>query len=145
MLALLQRVTYATVKVNQEIIGHIDHGILALIAIEPNDTTQQADRLMERILGYRIFSDEQGRMNLSLKDVNGGLLLVSQFTLAANTNKGMRPSFTKAAPSELGKELFDYLVKRGSMQHSPIATGQFGAYMQISLCNDGPATFLLKT
>jgi D-aminoacyl-tRNA deacylase len=144
MIALLQRVTYANVIVADKIIGEIKAGLLVFIGIEKNDATKQADRLIERILGYRIFADEQDRMNLNVKDIKGGLLLVPQFTLAADTKKSMRPSFTPAADPKLGNELFQYLNKKAKTQHNPVATGQFGANMQINLCNNGPVTFLLK-
>jgi D-tyrosyl-tRNA(Tyr) deacylase len=105
---------------------------------------RQADRLLERLLGYRVFTDESGRMNLSVRDIDGGLLLVPQFTLAADTRKGMRPSFTPAAPPELGQRLFDCLVARALLAHPRVATGRFGAEMQVSLTNDGPVTFWLQ-
>jgi len=117
---------------------------LVLVAVQPEDTEARADRLLERILGYRVFPDVQGRMNLSLRDLDGGLLLVSQFTLAANTKKGTRASFTAAASPELGERLYDYLVHRARMTHPETATGRFGADMQVSLTNDGPVTFWLE-
>jgi D-tyrosyl-tRNA(Tyr) deacylase len=144
MIALIQRVTQANVFVNNEIIGQIDQGLVALIGVEKADTEQQADRLLQRLLNYRIFSDSDDKMNLSVSDVNGGLLLVPQFTLAADTQKGMRPSFTPAAPPKQGKALFDYLVKQASHSGLPIQTGQFGADMQVALVNDGPVTFWLQ-
>jgi D-aminoacyl-tRNA deacylase len=144
MLALLQRVTFANIAIDQQIIGAIAQGILVFLAFEPNDTTKQADRLIDRILNYRIFVDHNDRMNLSVKNINGGILLIPQFTLAANTDKGMRPSFTSAATPQLGKELFDYFVTKMQQSYQKIACGKFGANMQITLCNDGPVTFILK-
>jgi D-tyrosyl-tRNA(Tyr) deacylase len=143
MRALIQRVTSASVKVNEKIIGEIQHGILALIGIEKTDTEKNADRLLERILTYRIFEDNNGKMNLSVKDVQGGLLLVSQFTLVAETHTGTRPGFSTGMPPEESKKLFSYLTALAKEKYSITATGEFGAYMQVSLCNDGPVTFLL--
>lgn len=145
MLALLQRTKYAQVSVNKKIIGQIKQGILVFIGIEKPDVIKNADRLIERILGYRIFSDAKERMNLSVQDINGGVLLVPQFTLAADTKKGMRPSFTPAADPDKGRQLFDYLVTKSKQIYPHIEQGEFGAHMQIELCNDGPVTFLLKT
>ena len=146
MIALLQRVQQANVVVNGQIISAIDAGLLAFIGVERADTEAQAERLLQRLLGYRIFSDEQDRMNLSVRDINGGLLLVPQFTLAADTQKGMRPSFTPAAPPAQGEALFQYLLDLAQRQYDPdrIASGRFGADMKISLINDGPVTFWLK-
>jgi D-tyrosyl-tRNA(Tyr) deacylase len=144
MLALLQRVNFAKVAVDNQTVGSIDQGLLVFLAIEPNDTEESVERLLHRVLGYRIFADDKGRMNLSVKDINGGLLLVPQFTLAANTKKGMRPSFSRAAPPELGERLFNYLVELAKNQYDKIACGKFGAYMQVTLCNDGPVTFVLQ-
>ncbi len=144
VIAVIQRVTRAEVTVAGESVGKIDRGILALIAIERGDTEAQADRLAERILGYRIFGDAEDKMNLNVTDVSGGVLLVSQFTLAADTRKGMRPSFTPAADPETGKRLFDYFVEKVRARHSPVETGRFGANMQIELVNDGPVTFTLN-
>lgn len=143
MITLLQRVTQASVTVNHKKIGEIQRGLLAFVAVEPDDTEKNVDRLLERILNYRIFEDHNGKMNLNLKDIQGGLLLVSQFTLAADTKKGNRPSFSSAASPELGKKLFEELVKKANTQHSPVATGEFGADMQVALCNDGPVTIWL--
>ena len=146
MIGLLQRVTDAQVSVQGSVVGRIGAGLLVLLAVEPADTEAQADRLVERLVGYRVFEDADGRMNLSLADTGGGLLLVPQFTLAANTRKGMRPSFTGAAPPELGQGLFDYAVSRArSLLGDRVATGRFGAHMQVSLTNDGPVTFWLQT
>lgn len=143
MIALLQRVTQAKVEVAGETVGAIGRGLLVLVAVELADTDARADRLLERILGYRAFPDGEGRMNRSLRDVGGGLLLVSQFTLAADTKKGTRASFARAAPPDLGERLYDYLVQRARLTHPETATGRFGADMQVSLTNDGPVTFWL--
>jgi D-tyrosyl-tRNA(Tyr) deacylase len=146
MIGLLQRVTGAQVSVQDTVVGRIGAGLLVLLAVEPEDTNAQADRLVERLVGYRVFEDAKGRMNLSLADTGGGLLLVPQFTLAANTGKGLRPSFTGAAPPELGQRLFDYAVSRArSLLGDRVATGRFGSHMQVSLTNDGPVTFWLQT
>lgn len=136
MIALLQRVSEARVEVEGETVGAIDAGLLVLVGVERGDSEPQADRLLERILGYRVFPDAQGRMNLSLREIDGGLLLAPQFTLAADTRKGMRPSFTPAASPEEGARLFHYLVDRARASHSKVATGRFGAYMQVRLSND---------
>lgn len=144
MIALLQRVQHANVQVANKKIAHIERGILAFIGIERNDSESQADRLLTRLLGYRIFSDANDKMNLSLHDINAGLLLVPQFTLAADTNTGMRPSFTPAAPPQQGQLLFDYLCTQAAQQHNKVELGQFGADMQVSLTNDGPVTFWLQ-
>jgi D-tyrosyl-tRNA(Tyr) deacylase len=118
--------------------------LLALIGVEKGDAEAQAERLLERLLGYRVFSDDQGRMNRSLAEVGGGLLLVSQFTLVADTNKGTRPSFSSAAPPDEGRRLFDYLVEKARAVHSKVATGEYGAHMEVALVNDGPVTFWLQ-
>jgi len=144
MIALIQRVTNASVVVGGETIGAIEAGILALIGIEKTDTEVVAQRLLARILGYRIFADADDKMNLSLTDIKGGLLLVPQFTLAANTSKGMRASFSSAAAPTEGERLFTYLQQQASLQHRPVAAGRFGADMQVSLTNDGPVTFWLQ-
>ncbi|WP_340123881.1 D-aminoacyl-tRNA deacylase [Methylobacter svalbardensis] len=145
MITLIQRVTTATVTVNNHQIGKIDTGIMALVAVEKEDTQKDAQRLLERILNYRIFADSDDRMNLSLRDINGGLLLVPQFTLAADTQTGNRPSFISAAPPEKGKELFDYLQQLAKQIYPTVEFGQFGADMQVSLVNNGPVTFTLRT
>jgi D-tyrosyl-tRNA(Tyr) deacylase len=145
MLAVIQRVTNATVSVNQTIIGAIQQGILALIGIEKTDTEKQADRLLERILTYRIFNDSADKMNMSIKDIQGGLLLVSQFTIVADTKTGTRPGFSVAMAPEQSKLLFDYMVQHAKSNYLKVASGEFGANMQISLCNDGPVTFLLRS
>lgn len=145
MITIIQRVTTANVSVDGAVIGAIGRGIMALVAVEPGDTEKSADRLLERILNYRIFPDAEGRMNLALKDIAGGLLLVPQFTLAADTRKGNRPSFSGAATPEHGKRLFDYLLAQAQASHPHVACGRFGADMQVSLVNDGPVTFTLRT
>ena len=145
MLALIQRVTGAAVRVDGEVVGAIGPGLLALIGVEPGDGEAQVARMAERLLGYRVFADEAGRMNLGLGDTGGGLLLVSQFTLAADTRSGMRPGFGTAAPPELAEPVFNRLVAVCRQNHAPgVETGRFGAHMVISLVNDGPVTFLLK-
>lgn len=144
MIGLLQRVTEARASVAGETVGAIGRGLLVLIGIERGDTEMQAERLLERLLGYRVFPDAGGRMNLSVTDIGGGLLLVPQFTLPADTRKGMRPSFTPAAAPEEGRRLFDHLVTCARARHRDLATGRFGADMQVSLTNDGPVTFWLQ-
>lgn len=145
MKGLLQRVSSARVEVDGEIVGAIDQGILVLVGVEPQDTRASADKLLHKLLNYRVFSDAEGKMNLSVRDVAGGLLLVSQFTLAADTKSGMRPSFSKAAAPALGAELFDYLLAQARAAHPVVAAGRFGADMQVHLVNDGPVTFLLES
>lgn len=145
MIGLLQRVQHASVVVENTEIAAIDQGLLVFIGIEREDTQLHADKLLKRLLSYRIFSDEKGKMNLSLQDIKGGLLLVPQFTLPADTKKGMRPSFTPAAPPALGLQLFSYFCEQAHQLHSPVKKGQFGADMQVSLTNDGPVTFWLHT
>ena len=145
MLSLIQRVTSATVTVEGEVIGTIEAGLLALVGMEPGDGEAQIARMAERLLGYRVFADEAGRMNRSLADTGGGLLLVSQFTLAADTRSGMRPSFTAAAPPAEAEQGFNRLVDICRQKHAGrVETGRFGAHMVISLVNDGPVTFLLR-
>lgn len=144
MIALLQRVTHASVVVDREKIGVIDAGLLVLVCAERGDTEKVAASLLDKLLAYRVFSDDAGKMNRSLKDVAGGLLLVPQFTLAADTRSGTRPSFTPAAAPEDGRRLFDYFVAQARAKHSIVQTGQFGAHMQVSLTNDGPVTFWLQ-
>ena len=149
MIALLQRVSKASVVVDQgaegtRVCGSIGAGILALVAVEKGDTEVQADRLLQRMINYRIFEDESGRMNLNLQQAGGQLLLVSQFTLAANTDKGNRPSFTPAAEPVEGRRLFDYLLDSARDALGEVPTGSFGAHMQVSLINDGPVTFNLR-
>jgi D-tyrosyl-tRNA(Tyr) deacylase len=145
MIALIQRVTRAEVRIGARILGTIERGIAALVGVRRADDSSDADRLIERVLGYRIFPDDAGRMNLDLGTVGGGLLLVPQFTLAADTAHGMRPGFSTAAPPQHARALFDYLVKRSSERHQPVASGEFGAHMHLSLINDGPVTFWLET
>ena len=144
MIALLQRVTEAKVVVGGEVVGEIDAGILVLIGVEKGDAVSQADRLLARILNYRIFPDADDKMNLSLSDTSGGLLLVPQFTLAANTQKGNRPSFSSAAEPSEGHRLFDHLLSEAKQLAPYVAAGQFGADMKVSLVNDGPVTFWLQ-
>ena len=144
MIALIQRVTHATVSVEDRVVGKIGPGLLALIGIQREDGREHAKRLLDKILGYRVFPDETQRMNRSLQDTGGGLLLVSQFTLAADTKKGTRASFTSAAAPEQALLLFDHLVELARDAHAQVATGQFGANMQVSLVNDGPVTFWLE-
>jgi D-tyrosyl-tRNA(Tyr) deacylase len=144
MIALIQRVCSAQVTVEGDSIARIGPGLLALIAVERGDGEREASRLLERVLGYRVFSDQAGKMNRSLKDSGGELMLVSQFTLAADTNSGMRPSFTPAASPEQGKHWFDWICQRARAEHGRVATGRFGADMQVSLINDGPVTFWLR-
>ena len=144
MIGLLQRVTQAQVDVAGESVARIDHGLLVLVGVERDDDEAHALRLLERVLGYRVFADDAGKMNLSLRDMDGALLLVPQFTLAADTAKGMRPSFTAAAPPEQGRRLFDYLLTQACGQGVTVASGVFGADMQVSLINDGPVTFWLQ-
>jgi D-tyrosyl-tRNA(Tyr) deacylase len=144
VIGLLQRVTRADIAVGGACIGAIDAGLLVLIGVEHGDSEREADRLLERLLGYRVFADSGGRMNLSVQAVAGGLLLVPQFTLAADTDKGTRPSFSSAASSEEGRRLFDYMLQQARGRHSPVAAGQFGADMKVTLTNDGPVTFWLR-
>ncbi|MFN3768618.1 MAG: D-aminoacyl-tRNA deacylase [Ectopseudomonas guguanensis] len=144
MKLLIQRVSAARVEVEGEVVGSIDQGLLALVGIEPQDDQTSLTRALHKLLNYRVFSDEAGKMNRSLADVQGGLLLVSQFTLAADTRSGMRPSFSSAAPPAQGAALFDALVELARAQHPQVATGRFGAHMQVHLVNDGPVTFLLE-
>lgn len=144
MKGLIQRVRGARVEVDGEIVGAIDHGLLALVGVEPQDDEDSVNRLLHKLLNYRVFGDDEGKMNLSLSDVGGGLLLVSQFTLAADTRKGLRPSFSSAAPPARGAALFDLLVEQARERHPLVATGRFGANMQVYLVNDGPVTFLLE-
>jgi D-tyrosyl-tRNA(Tyr) deacylase len=144
VIGLLQRVSAAQVAVEGEVIAAIERGLMVLVGVERGDGAAQADRLVERLLGYRVFGDDDGKMNLSVHDIDGGLLLVPQFTLAADTRKGMRPSFTPAAAPEQGQALFDYLVTHAQRFHNKVFTGRFGAEMQVSLTNDGPVTFWLR-
>ena len=145
MRALIQRVAQAKVEVDQQCIGSINQGLLVFIGVEKGDSTNDVDRLLKKILAYRVFADNEEKMNLSVTDIQGGLLLVSQFTLAANTQKGLRPSFSSAAPPAEGEALYNYFVEQAESLHSNVATGRFGADMKVQLLNDGPVTFLLET
>ncbi len=144
MIALLQRVSAAQVVVDGATVGAIGQGLLVLLGVEAGDTTAAADRLLERLLNYRVFTDDAGKMNLSLRDIGGGLLLVPQFTLVADTRKGLRPGFSAAAAPEQGRALFDHVVAQARRTHAHVAQGAFGADMKVSLTNDGPVTFWLQ-
>ena len=144
MKALIQRVQQARVEVDDKIVGEIQHGMLVLVGIDAHDSDDSVDALSDRLLKYRLFADEDGRMNLNIQQTNGGILLVSQFTLSADTKKGLRPGFSSAATPAEGKRLFDRVVQRIKQRHETVATGQFGANMQVTLQNDGPVTFLLE-
>lgn len=144
MKALIQRVRHASVRVGEREVGAIGPGLLALVGIERGDDEASADRLLHRMMHYRLFADEAGRMNRDLRQVEGGLLLVSQFTLAADTRKGLRPSFSRAAPPDEGERLFHYLLGRAQEAWPPTQSGEFAANMQVALVNDGPVTFLLE-
>jgi D-aminoacyl-tRNA deacylase len=141
MIGLLQRVSEARVEVDGERVGAIERGILVLVCAEPGDTEATAERLLERLLGYRVFADDAGKTNLSVKDVRGGVLLVPQFTLAADTDRGTRPSFSSAADPARARALFDHLIRRARAAHAPVEAGRFGAHMRVTLTNDGPMTF----
>ncbi len=145
MIALLQRVSKASVSVDGSIIARIDSGLLVFVGVQKGDREKQALRLSERIVGYRVFEDSRGRMNLSLSDTGGGLLLVPQFTLAADTERGMRASFTSAAAPDVASELFDLVASSAAKTHGKVVCGQFGADMQVALVNEGPVTFWLET
>jgi D-tyrosyl-tRNA(Tyr) deacylase len=146
MIALIQRVSSASVEVDDQVVGRVGPGLLALVAVEPADTPAVAEALVDRVVRYRVFVDDAGRMNLSLAQTGGGLLLVPQFTLAADTRSGLRPSFSSAAPPQLGERLFDRAVDaaRQRLGSARVATGRFGAHMRVSLTNDGPVTFWLQ-
>lgn len=145
MIALIQRVTHASVRVGDEVTGEIGPGLLVLLGVEKDDDEQKANRLCERVLGYRIFSDEQGKMNLNVQQAGGSVLVVSQFTLPADTEKGLRPSFSRGAPPEQAQALYDYFVSRcRAAAGMTTETGRFAADMQVSLTNDGPVTFWLQ-
>ena len=144
MIGLLQRVGSASVTVEGRRVGEIKRGLLVLIGVQPADTTTNARRLLERLVGYRVFPDDAGKMNRSVRDIGGGLLLVPQFTLAADTTRGTRASFTSAAPPAEAERLFNHLVAQAEACHSPVASGVFGADMQVALLNDGPVTFWLE-
>ena len=143
MITLLQRVTQARVEVGAEIIAEIKSGILVLVGVQADDDESTARHYIERLLNYRVFADPEGKMNLSLKDIDGGLLLVPQFTLAANTRKGRRPSFTSAANPQHGKQIFELMVDSARAVYGQVECGRFGADMQLHLVNDGPVTFIL--
>jgi len=145
LIGLLQRVTTANVTIDGNRVASIGPGLLVLVGVRPSDDEQSALRLLERVLAYRVFADEAGKMNLSLTQIQGGLLLVPQFTLAADTHKGLRPSFNAAAAPELGRRLFDSVVEAARVRHGPVETGVFGAQMQVSLTNDGPVTIWLES
>ena len=145
MIGLLQRVSHASVEVRGEKIGEIARGLMVLVAVHRDDTEKDVERLAERLLGYRVFPDDEGRMNLSVRDIGGGLLLVPQFTLTADTKKGTRASFTRGAPPEMASRYFDRLVDTCRAQLDTVETGEFGAHMQVTLSNDGPVTFWLET
>ena len=144
MIGLLQRVSAASVTVDGERIGAIGRGLLVLVCAEKGDSEREADALLTKLLGYRVFPDEAGKMNRSLADVEGGLLLVPQFTLAADTRSGTRPSFSPAAAPDNGRRLFDHAVRQARARHPLVETGRFGADMQVALTNDGPVTFWLR-
>lgn len=145
MIGLLQRVSQASVSVNSLLISNISRGLLVLVGVQPTDTAARGERLLERLLSYRVFPDAEGRMNLSLRDIQGGLLLVPQFTLAADTDQGTRAGFSTAAPPEQARELFELLVTRARAAYPQVGCGRFGADMQVSLINDGPVTFWLES
>ena len=145
MIGLLQRVTAAKITVDDGLIGAIERGLLVFVGVEKGDCERQADRLLQRLLNYRVFADDTGKMNRSLVDVAGALMLIPQFTLPADTRKGTRPSFTPAASPQEGEKLFRYLLAQAQRQHAPVAAGHFGAAMQVTLTNDGPVTFVLRT
>ena len=144
MLGLIQRVSQASVVIDGDVAGKIDRGILLLLGIQKDDGAASASRLLNKVLSYRIFPDARGQMNLSLKDVDGGLLVVSQFTLAADTKKGLRASFSSAAPPDIARALYDEFVRQAKAAHGEVETGRFGADMKVHLVNDGPVTFLLE-
>ena len=144
MIGLLQRVTAAQVVVDGETVGAVGAGLMVLVCAERGDTEREADALLAKLLAYRVFADADGKMNRSIADVGGGLLLVPQFTLAADTQSGTRPSFTPAAAPDVGRRLFDYFVSKAAARHATVETGRFGAHMQVSLTNDGPVTFWLQ-
>ena len=144
MLALLQRVTEARVSVDDRVVGHIGAGLLVFVGVEKGDGEFEADRMLERVLGYRMFSDGRGRLNRSVTDTHGGVLLVPQFTLTADTRSGLRPSLSPAAPADISRTLFAYMVDAARARHTLVASGDFGAHMQVSLNNDGPVTFMLR-
>jgi D-tyrosyl-tRNA(Tyr) deacylase len=145
MIALIQRVSQASVRVGADLVGAIETGLLALVCAERDDGEREADALLEKLLEYRVFADSAGKMNLGLRAISGALLLVPQFTLAADTSSGLRPSFSPAAPPERAQQLFEYMVGRARALYAPVAAGRFGATMQVALVNEGPVTFWLRT
>ncbi len=145
MIGLLQRVSTAQVRIDGVVVGAIDRGLLVFVGVERDDTETQADRLLDRLLAYRVFADAEGKMNRSVRDIGGALLLVPQFTLAADTRKGTRASFTPAAEPVVGRRLFDYLLERALREYPRVASGRFGSDMQVALVNDGPVTFWLQS
>ena len=145
MKALLQRVSHAKVTVEDQLIGEIDAGLLVFLGVDKDDTAAKAEKLLQKVLSYRIFADEAGKMNLGLKQTTGGLLIISQFTLSAETHKGLRPGFSSAAEPIKGELLYNHFLTHARMKHSQVASGQFGANMQVALVNDGPVTFLLES
>ena len=144
MKSLLQRVSRATVTVNAETVGEIEHGLLVFLGLDRDDDRAGADRMVDKLLAYRVFADSEGRMNASVVDVHGGVLLVSQFTLSADTRKGLRPGFSSAMPPREAEQLYDYTLAQLRRHHPLVASGVFGADMQVNLVNDGPVTFLLN-
>ena len=144
MLALIQRVSSAKVDIDGKTAGEIGQGLLVLLGVEKDDSPENADKLLKKVLAYRVFADAEDKMNLSLADIGGGLLVVSQFTLAADTGRGLRPSFSSAKPPAEAKSLYEYFVSQARAVHGQVATGEFAADMQVSLTNDGPVTFMLK-
>lgn len=145
MQGLIQRVSSASVTIDQQVYGQINQGILLLLGVQKTDTREHADKLLQKVINYRIFSDAEGKMNLSLQDIGGELLIISQFTLAADTKKGLRPSFSSAAPPEQAEALYDYFLAQANGLYGGVSNGIFGADMQVSLCNDGPVTFNLES
>ena len=145
MQGLIQRVSSAAVTIDQQVYGQINQGILLLLGVQKTDTRESADKLLQKVINYRIFSDAEGKMNLSLQDIGGELLIISQFTLAADTKKGLRPSFSSAAPPEQAEALYDYFLAQANGLYGGVSNGIFGADMQVSLCNDGPVTFNLES
>ncbi len=144
MLALIQRVTSAKVDIEDRTAGQIGQGLVVFLGVEKEDTREEADKLVRKVLSYRVFSDAEGKMNLSVSDINGGLLVISQFTLAADTGRGLRPGFSSAKPPQEAEGLYNYFVANARSTHTEVATGEFAADMQVSLTNDGPVTFMLK-
>ena len=144
MIALLQRISCASVEISKQIVATVDSGLLVFLAVQKHDTQAKADKMVERVLAYRMFSDSQGKMNKNVMQVEGGILLVPQFTLAANTKKGLRPNFSSAATPDQGNVLFDYFLNKLKAEYATVSSGVFGADMQVMLVNDGPVTFWLE-